>query len=100
MLSPRGESRSESGCWHAISRHKTSRPVTDQGGTAGDAAKSKTWNPAQWFFKSFGGLWFQSSAEKNPIVRELFAIDVRASGNEKRPGLPGRSSILEAVKSL
>src|SRR5437879_7674340 len=42
----------ESECGHANLRHKTCRPVTDQGGTAGDAAKSKTWNPARWWLQA------------------------------------------------
>jgi hypothetical protein len=46
------------------------------------------------------GFGSKAPQKKIPIVRELFAIDVRASGNEKRPGLPGRSSILEAVRGL
>src|ERR1700754_3698874 len=51
----------------AIPPHKTRCSNRDQQGTAGDAAKSKTWNPAQLLSlnRTFGSICFQ----KNILVR-------------------------------
>src|SRR4051794_29218420 len=76
-------------------RHKTSRPVGDQGGTAGDAAKSKRWNPARTVPKPGQGDLVPTVAKKVPQpFRAVNLCDVPARDvepNKKRPGKPGRS---------
>src|ERR1700752_1609181 len=78
----------------AIPPHKTGCSLRDQQGTAGDAAKSKTWNPAQ---PSNPGTGSGSAPGQKNFWSRLGTFSGFRDQQKKRPGEPGRLGVFDRV---
>src|SRR5438105_10861726 len=97
MASPGAECATRVAGLSAIPLHKTDCSRRDQQGTAGDAAKSKTWNPAQC--QNAGPhIRFQSGSKKIlRAARNLFRGSI-AGNKEKTPRRTGALVLLNQGK--